>query len=129
MPMIYERKGTEPRQVSIRRAERSITCLPFKKAFYEEIDKNPLSAEELFVKENWEQILFVPFGPERAEKYFLWMIRLGILRREVDGQGLTSRIRLTPMGRKIIFGWEGEIRRANLIQRFLEKCRRFQGIL
>lgn len=128
MQMIVVKK-TDPQQISILRAERSITCLPFKKAFYEEIDKNPLSAAELFSKENWEQLLLVPIGPERAEKYFLWMIRLGILRREVDGQGLTSRIRLTPMGRKIILSWQGEIIRAGLMQRIFEKYRRFQGTL
>lgn len=128
MQMIVAKK-TDPQKISILRAERSITCLPFKKAFYEEIDKNPLSAEELFRTENWEQFLFVPIGPERAEKYFLWMIRLGILRREVDGQGLTSRIRLTPMGRKIILSLQGQITRAGLMQRTVEKYRRFQGTL
>ena len=27
---------------------------------------------------------------------------MGVLRREVDGQGLTSRFRLTPLGRQLL---------------------------
>jgi hypothetical protein len=32
-----------------------------------------------------------------------------VLRREVDGQGLTERVRLTPMGREVLAQWPGEI--------------------
>lgn len=39
---------------------------------------------------------------QEVEKSFRWLIRSGILRREVDGQGLTSKIRLTPLGRKLL---------------------------
>ena len=39
---------------------------------------------------------------KEVEKTFLWLIKVGILRREVDGQGLTSKIRLTPLGRKLL---------------------------
>ncbi len=31
-----------------------------------------------------------------------WLISVGVLRREVDGQGLTSRFRLTPLGRQLL---------------------------
>lgn len=31
-----------------------------------------------------------------------WLIRVGLLRREVDGQGLTDRYRLTPLGHRLI---------------------------
>ena len=30
------------------------------------------------------------------------LISVGVLRREVDGQGLTSRFRLTPLGRQLL---------------------------
>ena len=36
---------------------------------------------------------------------------MGVLRREVDGQGLTSRFRLTPLGRDLL-----EARQAELLQ-------------
>jgi hypothetical protein len=52
------------------------------------------------------------------------MIRLGILRREVDGQGLTERVRLTPMGRDLLERLPGEIPRAGLRERIQENFRR-----
>ena len=123
------KKPIDPEQIAILRAERSLTCLPFRKEFYEEIDRVSISAEELCGRKNWEKFVFAQFGPERAEKHFQWMIKLGILRREVDGQGLTSRVRLTPLGRKVIFGWKGEIKRARIRERFVETLRRIKGRL
>jgi hypothetical protein len=111
------------------RAQRSITCLPFKKAFYEQIDQCPISGEELCKRQDWQKLVFVEFGPQRAIEHFVWLIKLGILRREVDGQGLTSRVRLTPMGRKIIRSWDGEIPRAGLRERIIENLRRHRRIL
>ena len=40
--------------------------------------------------------------PEALEDHLLWLISVGVLRREVDGQGLTSRFRLTPLGRQLL---------------------------
>ncbi|MFM7471914.1 MAG: Npun_F0494 family protein [Nodosilinea sp.] len=37
----------------------------------------------------------------RAEGELLWLIAVGLLRREVDGQGLTDGFRLTPLGRQV----------------------------
>jgi len=44
--------------------------------------------------------------------------------REVDGQGLTERVRLTPMGRELVAGWPGEIPRAALAERIHQNLRR-----
>ena len=68
--------------------------------------------------------MFAPFGVERAEAHFNWLIRLGVLRREVDGQGLTERVRLTPMGRELLASWPGEVPRATLRERIHETFRR-----
>jgi hypothetical protein len=35
-----------------------------------------------------------------------WLIQVGMLRREVDGQGLTDSFRLTPLGLQLIEKWE-----------------------
>ncbi len=37
----------------------------------------------------------------QAENEMMWLIAVGMLRREVDGQGLTDSFRLTPMGRQV----------------------------
>lgn len=110
--------------IALARATNSLRCLPFRRAFYEEVAELPISSHELCRREDWERLVFAPFGPERAEAHFTWLIRLGVLRREVDGQGLTERVRLTPMGREALSRWPGEIARAGLRERIRENFRR-----
>lgn len=116
----------EPRieQRARRRAARSLRCLPFRRAFYDEVATRPISSTELCRRQDWQELVFVPFGPERAEEHFSWLIRLGVLRREVDGQGLTERVRLTPMGRQLLERWPGEIPRAGLRERMHDNFHR-----
>ncbi len=111
-------------QKAIERAAKSMTSLPFKKAFFVEVDQSAMSANELCNFENKLTYILQPIKPERCEDYFTWLIKLGVLRREVDGQGLTNRIRLTPMGRSVISKWQQEIPRANLLRNILEKAKR-----
>jgi hypothetical protein len=42
-----------------------------------------------------------------AESDLVWLIQVGILRREVDGQGLTDSFRLTPLGLQLVEKWRG----------------------
>lgn len=55
-----------------------------------------------------------------AEGHLMWLINVGLLRREVDGQGLTDSFRLTPLGRQAIAQWEqdGMLPRPSLWQRY-----------
>jgi hypothetical protein len=41
-----------------------------------------------------------------VESELLWLIRVGVLRREVDGQGLTDSFRVTPLGRQLVEQWQ-----------------------
>lgn len=106
------------------RARRSLRCLPFRRAFYEQVADQPISSAELCRRPDWQRLVFAPFGPERAEDHFRWLIRLGVLRREVDGQGLTERVRLTPLGRRVLASLPGEVPRAGLRERMHETFRR-----
>lgn len=99
------------------RARRSLRCLPFRRAFYEQVADQPISSAELCRRPDWQSLVFAPFGPERAEDHFRWLIRLGVLRREVDGQGLTERVRLTPLGREVLAIWPHDIPAARPWQR------------
>ena len=92
--------------------------------FYKEITDKSINSKELCSKADWQSYVFAPFGVARAEGHFRWMIRLGILRREVDGQGLTDRVRLTPLGVAVFNQWETEIPRANLRERIQENFRK-----
>jgi hypothetical protein len=45
--------------------------------------------------------------PELAvENELLWLIQVGLLRREVDGQGITNSFRLTPLGHQLVEKWQ-----------------------
>jgi hypothetical protein len=45
-----------------------------------------------------------------TENALLWLIQVGILRREVDGQGITDSFRLTPMGHLLLDKWRSQSR-------------------
>lgn len=43
-----------------------------------------------------------------ADSALSWLIQVGLLRREVDGQGLTDSFRLTPLGRQLVEKWQAQ---------------------
>jgi hypothetical protein len=51
-----------------------------------------------------------PIGALATESYLSWLIQVGVLRREVDGQGITDSFRLTPLGRELVQQWETDKR-------------------
>jgi hypothetical protein len=95
--------------------------LPFRSAFYRSVDSRALGSRDLSKGLERDTLLFKPLSSARAEKLFLQLIRLGVLRREVDGQGLTERVRLTPLGREVLELWPGEIPRSGLRRRLLDR--------
>ena len=86
------------------RARRAFQTFPFNAAFYAEVQLHGLNAEQVFLERNkfclererWLQ------SSGSVEEAFQALTRVGILRREVDGQGLTSRVRLTPFARLML---------------------------
>jgi len=64
-----------------------------------------------------------------AENALLWLIQVGILRREVDGQGITDSFRLTPLGRQLLEKWQqqppSEIPEPSLCDRISNACSRW----
>jgi hypothetical protein len=46
-----------------------------------------------------------PVSELTTENELLWLIQVGLLRREVDGQGLTDSFRLTPLGHQLVERW------------------------
>jgi hypothetical protein len=102
---------------ALERAVRSLRCLPFRRAFYQELRDGSLSSSELAGRVDAPVFLFRHAAADQLEDAFIWLIRLGVLRREVDGQGLTERVRLTPLGRQVLEGWPGEIPRAGVCSR------------
>jgi len=110
--------------VAIARAVRTLRCLPFRRKFYESVDAGPISSTEFCRRAEADGLSRTRLTPRRAEDHFLWLIRIGVLRREVDGQGLTERVRLTPLGRWVVQRWPQEIPPAGPLERLSEWCRR-----
>ena len=109
---------------SLNRAASALRCLPFRRAFYRLLSGEAISSEELSRRADQAELTVAPLSSERAEDHFIWLIRVGVLRREVDGQGLTERVRLTPMGRDLLERWSEEIPRAGLLERIRHGLRR-----
>ena len=91
-------------QKIFRRAKKGIRNCPFNLFLFQSLQKTSLSAQDVF--ENKSKYLSQEFmfinSSLFIENEFLKLIKIGVLRREVDGQGLTSKVRITPTGRKVL---------------------------
>lgn len=91
----------------IARADRAVRCTPFQL--------------QLFVTMRWQSVELkaipgtlgvnygytkYPISERTAESRLTWLIQVGLLRREVDGQGLTDSFRLTPLGHQLVQRWQ-----------------------
>lgn len=92
-------------------------CLPFRRAFYQELRDRSLSSNDLTSRIDASTLLDHQVSADQLEDHFIWLIRLGVLRREVDGQGLTERVRLTPLGRQVLESWSEESPRPGVLSR------------
>ena len=117
-------------QATITRATRALVCSPFKLNLFTQMQKQGISlqiiAGEVGINKNY---VTKNLTENQAESYLVWLINVGLLRREVDGQGLTDSFRLTPLGRKLITQWQtqekfpqpsAKDRLYNFINRWLE---------
>ena len=91
-------------QKIFRRAKKGIRNSPFNFLFFESLLKNSLSSQNVFQDKSKylnKEFLFIN-SSLFIENEFLRLIKIGVLRREVDGQGLTSKVRITPIGRQVL---------------------------
>ena len=100
-PLSYPRRTLE-------RAERSLLCSPFQLPLFEamRLEGVPLKAITLGVGVQ-QGYTKRPLSELVAENALLWLIHVGVLRREVDGQGITDSFRLTPLGRQLVEHYQG----------------------
>jgi hypothetical protein len=94
---------------ALQRARQALRCLPFRLAFYRELEQQALGSGQLVGRPDWPRLSRRRLSAGRTEDHLIWLIQLGVLRREVDGQGLTERVRLTPLGREVLAPWSEEI--------------------
>ena len=91
-------------QKIFRRAKKGIRNCPFNLSLFQSLQKESLSAQDVFENKSKylrQEFMFIN-SSLFIENEFLKLIKIGVLRREVDGQGLTSKVRITPTGRKVL---------------------------
>ncbi|MDA0266764.1 MAG: hypothetical protein O2890_12420 [Cyanobacteria bacterium] len=88
------------------RAERAIRCAPFRLKLLQDLRDQSVALQDIANDTGiYKGYLRQPVSELVAESALLWLITVGLLRREVDGQGLTDSFRLTPLGRQLLDQW------------------------
>ncbi len=92
---------------TVARAEKAMRCSPFGLYLFACMGSTSVPiqaiASESGVQHNYTKR---PLSELAAENALVWLIQVGILRREVDGQGITDSFRLTPLGRQLVEKYE-----------------------
>ena len=92
---------------TVKRAKRALSCSPFCLQLFKDMRNQSVPiqqiAETTGIKKGYA---IEAYSEARTEDKLVWLINVGLLRREVDGQGLTDSFRLTPLGRAIVSEWE-----------------------
>lgn len=89
------------------RAARAVRCAPFQLALYVAMRQQSVELRAISGKSGQRRGYTRRALPElSAENELLWLIQVGLLRREVDGQGITNSFRLTPLGHQLIEKWQ-----------------------
>lgn len=93
---------------TLERAERSLVCSPFQLTLFETMKSTSVPVQAIAgnsgIQHNYTKR---PISELAAENALVWLIQVGLLRREVDGQGITDSFRLTPLGRQIVEQYQG----------------------
>lgn len=102
-------KSIDYPQNTLKRAERALCCSPFKLNLFAKMRDRSISLQDIAntqgIEKNYTKNAI---APSQAESYLMWLLKVGVLRREVDGQGLTDSFRLTPLGRQNVEKWQDE---------------------
>jgi hypothetical protein len=94
---------------TIQRARRAVSCSPFEMKLFDTMRLQSVSLPEIAGQPGIAHRYTLKALPEgAAERSLLWLIQVGLLRREVDGQGLTNSFRLTPLGRLLVEQWQAQ---------------------
>jgi hypothetical protein len=92
---------------TLKRAERALNCAPFQLKLFTTMRNQSVPLQEIGSNEGYHKgYTQKPLSESLAERELIWLIRVGLLRREVDGQGITDSFRLTPLGRQLVQKWE-----------------------
>lgn len=100
-------QGIEYPNHTYQRAVRAMRCAPFQLSLYTTMRVSSVALKAITGTLGVEKGYTISPRPELGvENDLLWLIQVGVLRREVDGQGITDSFRLTPLGRQVLTTWE-----------------------
>ena len=111
-----------------RRAKKGIRHCPFNFVLFQSLLENSLSAQNVFLNKSKylrQEYMFIN-NSVFIENEFLKLIKIGVLRREVDGQGLTSKVRITPIGRQVIENSSNLFNKKTTLIKKLITCLKYQ---
>lgn len=110
-----------------RRADRAARCSPLHRRYFAALRQGAVGLTELCASDS--PFTTRPLSEAQADQLVRWLLRVGLVRREVDGQGLTDRVRLTPLGRQVVAAWpEEHCPPVSLQERWANRLRRWISI-
>lgn len=93
-------------QLSVIRAEKALMSCPFTLKLLSDMSRQGVALKAIAAAEGIKNgYLIQSANLKTVENSLLWLIDVGVLRREVDGQGITDSFRLTPLGYEIWEKW------------------------
>ncbi len=85
------------------RARRAWLCSPFQAELFQAMSQRGIPLVHVWGQAGCQQgYTQRQLSELEAELELMWLIQVGVLRREVDGQGITDSYRLAPLGRQIL---------------------------
>ncbi|MDF5714198.1 MAG: hypothetical protein PUP93_09960 [Rhizonema sp. NSF051] len=103
MPSVQTQKTFHYPRGTVDRAERALMCSPFNLNLFEAMRSHHVALSEITgnsgVKYGYTRSALSEL---RTDNSLMWLIQVGVLRREVDGQGITDSFRLTPLGYQLV---------------------------
>lgn len=88
---------------TIKRAARAMRCLPFQLSLFATMRSQSVPLPDIAGPKGFGyNYTRRPISELAVENGLMWLIQVGVLRREVDGQGITDSFRLTPLGRQLV---------------------------
>ncbi len=94
---------------SLERAERALLCSPFNLGLFAAMRSESVSVSAIALDSGLQHgYTKRPLSELAVDNALGWLIQVGVLRREVDGQGITDSFRLTPLGRQLVERFSAE---------------------
>jgi hypothetical protein len=85
------------------RAWRAWQCSPFRHVLFQSLRDQGIPLGHIVGSVGYTRgYTCYPLSERQAEDELMWLIQVGVLRREVDGQGITDSYRLAPLGRQLL---------------------------